>query len=214
MKPFIAQFAQRRAGGTLIEIMFAVTIMTMLIIGIMSAHLLGLREDQWVESKAGASDSSRKVLQQLPRDIKSSKTWFIGNMTSGTNFVIATNSAQGTALQLFESTNGSRYILYYFDLSNSNNNDVHLMRNATNTVWSPVLLASNLVDWLGAGYTFKVEDFNGNMATNAGTSKGYKQVIHTMLQYCLFQYPLTPVGTNGIYDYYKIEFRATPHLPE
>ncbi len=213
MKPLIAQFAPRRAGGTLIEIMFAVTIMTMLIIGIMSAHLLGLREDQWVESKAGASDSSRKVLQQLPRDIKSSKMWFIGNM-SGNTFVIASNSAQGTALQLFESTNGSAYVLYYFDLTYSNNNDVHLMRNATNTVWSPVLLASNLVDWLNAGFTFHVEDFNGNLATNRGTSNGYKQVVHTTLQYCLFQYPLTPVGTNGLYDYYKMEFRATPHLPE
>lgn len=209
----MTQFAQRKAGNTLIEIMFAVTIMTMLIIGIMSAHLLGLREDQWVESKAGASDSSRKVLQQLPKDIKSSKMWFIGNM-SGNSFVIATNSAQGTALQLFETTNGSAYILYYFDLTYSNNSDVHLMRNATNTVWSPVLLASNLVNWLGNGYTFQVEDFNGNLATNAGNSKGYKQLIHTTLQYCLFQYPLTQVGTNGLYDFYKMEFRATPHLPE
>jgi hypothetical protein len=213
MKPSMTQFAQRKAGNTLIEIMFAVTIMTMLIIGIMSAHLLGLREDQWVESKAGASDSSRKVLQQLPKDIKSSKMWFIGNM-SGNSFVIATNSAQGTALQLFETTNGSAYILYYFDLTYSNNSDVHLMRNATNTVWSPVLLASNLVNWLGNGYTFQVEDFNGNLATNAGNSKGYKQLIHTTLQYCLFQYPLTQVGTNGLYDFYKMEFRATPHLPE
>jgi len=213
MKPSKTQFAQRKAGNTLVEIMFAVTIMTMLIIGIMSAHLLGLREDQWVESKAGASDSSRKVLQQLPKDIKSSKMWLIGNM-SGTSFVVASNSSSGTALQLFETTNGSAYILYYFDLTYSNNSDVHLMRNATNTVWSPVLLASNLVNWLGNGYTFQVEDFNGNLMTNAGTSKGYKDVIHTTLQYCLFQYPLTPVGTNGLYDFYKMEFRASPHLPE
>ncbi len=201
------------AGGTLVEIMFASAIMTMLIIAIMAAHLVGLREDQWVETKSGASDSSRKVLQKLPEDIKQAKMWFIGNM-SGTNFVIATNAASGTALKLFESTNGSAYILYYFDLTYSNNNDGHLVRNATNTVWNPVVLASNLVNWLGGGYTFNVENFNGNLMTNDGTSRGWKQVVHTTLQYCQFQYPLTPVGTNGLYDYYKIEFRATPHLPE
>jgi hypothetical protein len=115
---------------------------------------------------------------------------------------------------LNETTNGSAYVLYYFDLSNSNNSDGHLVYNKTNTVWNPVVISSNLVNWLSNGYAFYVEDYNGNIITNSGGSKGYKQVIHVKLQFCLFQYPLTVVGTNGLYDYYKIEFRATPHLPE
>jgi hypothetical protein len=219
MKPHAANIEigcrRQESAGTLIEIMFSSTILCLLVIAIMSAHLVGLREDQWVESKGGASDSSRKILNQLPTDIKGSKMWFIGNMdASGTNFVIATNTAIGTALKLCQTTNGSAFKLYYFDLANSNNSDGHLMYNATNSIWSPVLITSNLVNWLGGGYTFNVEDFSGNMATNYGSSKGYKQVIHTTLQFCLFQYPLTQVGTNGLYDFYKIEFRATPHLPE
>jgi len=207
-----ARAAAGRQASTLIEIMFTVTILVMLIMAIMSAHLVGLREDQWVESKSGASDSSRKILNQLPGNIKSSKMWFIGNM-SGTNFVIATNTAQGTALELCQTTNGSQAIYYYFDLSNSNNSDGHLLTTAS-TNWNPKVVSSNLVNWLGNGYSFNVEDYNGNPATNAGGSKGYKQIIHVTLQFCQFQYPLTVVGTNGLYDYYKIEFRATPHLPE
>jgi hypothetical protein len=212
-RPTQAANRGQRQGSTLIEIMFASTILVMLIIAIMAAHLVGLREDQWVESKSGASDSSRKILNQLPVDIKSSKMWFIGNM-SGTNFVVATNTAQATALELFPTTNSSQpAIIYYFDLSNSNNSDGHLLRGV-NTNWNPVVISSNLVNWLGNGYTFNVENYTGSFATNSGGSKSYKQVIHVILQYCMFQYPLTVVGTNGLYDFYKIEFRATPHLPE
>ena len=58
------------------------------------------------------------------------------------------------------------------------------------------------------------EDFDGKVATNQDGSKAYKHVIHTTLQFCQFLYPLTQVGTNGLYDYYKLEFMATPHLPE
>ena len=203
---------RRKAGMTLVEIMFASALMVVVIVALMSANLMGMREDQWVQSKGGASDSTRKILNQLPMDIKSSKMWFLGNM-SGTNFAMSTNSSQGTAIQLCETTNGSSYILYYFDLSNSNNNDGHLVRISTNAA-TPVVIASNLVNWLGNGYVFVCEDYNGNPATNWGISRTYKDVIHTTLQFCQFQYPLTQVGSNGLYDYYKIEFKATPHLPE
>jgi len=202
----------RNAGMTLVELMFASAIMVVVIAALMSANLMGMREDQWVQSKGGASDSTRKILNQLPYDIKRSKMWFLGTM-SGTNFSMITNNSQGTAIQLFQTTNGSTNIIYYFDLSNSNNNDGHLVRFPSDYP-TPVVIASNLVNWLGKGYSFVCEDYNGNSATNLGISKTYKDVIHTTLQFCQFQYPLTVVGSNGLYDYYKIEFKATPHLPE
>jgi hypothetical protein len=82
------------------------------------------------------------------------------------------------------------------------------------TNWNPVVCASNLVNWLGLGYSFNLEDYSGKPATNDANDTTYKCIIHLDLQFCLFRYPLTPVGTNGLYDYYKMEFRATPHLPE
>ncbi len=203
---------RRLAGGTLIETIFAVSLLVVVVMALMSAHLIGLREDQWVESKSGASDTSRRILNQLPVDVRSSKMWFIGSI-SGTNFNIVTNNSQATALELFETTNGSQAIIYYFDLSNSNNSDGHLLRT-TSTNWNPIVVCSNLVNWLGGGYSFNVEDYNGSPATNDATTKSYKRIIHVALQFCQFQYPLTQVGTNGLYDYYKMEFKVTPHLPE
>jgi len=208
------QRVRRRAdlAHTLIEMMFAMGVLVLVILALMSAHLMGMREQQWVESKSGASDTSRRLLNQLPVDIRSSKMWFIGSM-SGSTFSIITNSSQGTALRLFQTTNGSQSITYYFDLGAASASDGHLVRVTTSNT-TPVVVASNLVNWLGNGYTFNVEDYNGSPATNDADSNSYKCIIHVMLQFCQFQYPLTQVGTNGLYDYYKIEFKVTPHLPE
>ncbi len=197
-------------GHTLIEMMFAVSMLIVVVMALMASHLLGLRQAQLVESKCGASDSTRRILQQLPTDIRSAKMWNIGSL-SGTNFTANPNgtSQTGTALQLCQTTNGSIYTLYYFDLSDSNNSNIKLW-STTSTNWNPVVLASNLINTT----YFTAENYNGVIQTNDGTSKSYKNVIHTTLQFCQFQYPLTQVGSNCLYDSYQMDFRATPHLPE
>ena len=151
MKIFTAQSnlpwhrERRLAGFNLIEVMFASAMLIVVIMALLSAHLIGLRLDQLVESKAGASESSRRALNQLPMDIRSAKMWNIGNI-SGTNFVniVDGQSQQGTALELFESTNGSQYILYYFDTSDVANSNGKLLRTLS-TSWNPVVIASNLI---------------------------------------------------------------------
>lgn len=199
-----------RRAYTLLEVMMASGILVIVIAALLSAQLIGLREDQVVESKAGASDSSRRVLNQLPADIRSAKLWFIGDVSGNTFTPIAAGSAQqGTALELFETTNGSPSVIYYFDLTGAANSNTKLMRT-TNLNNTASIMASNLI----TSPYFRAEDYNGNIATNEGTSKAYKNVIHATLQFCQFEYPMTQVSTNGLYDYYKMEFKATPHLPE
>ena len=197
------------AGFTLVEMMFSMGIFVVVIMALLASHLLGLREDQLLESKCGASDSTRRTLQQLPVDIRSAKMWDLGNM-SGSTFIANSNGAPqtGTALQLYLTTNGSQFVVYYFDASVTNNGK--LWRNSSSSNWNPVLMTSNLINTL----YFTAENYNGVMQTNEGTSKSYKNVVHATLQFCQFQYPLTQVGTNGLYDYYRMDFRATPHLPE
>jgi hypothetical protein len=68
------------------------------------------------------------------------------------------------------------------------------------------VVASNLINSL----YFTSESFNG---TNQCLAT-YKSVIHTTLQFCEFVYPLTRVGSNYMFDYYRIDCRATPHLPD
>ncbi len=206
----------RPRAFTLVEMIFSVSVFSMVALALVAAHILGLRENQLIESKCGASDSSRRALSKLPEDIHSSKMWKVGNISAPfTNFTaIADNTAQiGNALQLFQTTNNSLFIIYYFDLTDAANNDGRLCRYTSSSP-TPVCLASNLVNWLTNGYSFVAEDYTGTTSTNEGSSRAYKCMIHAKLQFAEFQYPLTPVGTNGLYDYYKMEFKATPHLPE
>ena len=186
--------------------MFASFVIMMVVGALLTAQLVGLRLGQLVDSKSGASDASRRALQQLPVDIHSAKSWQIGSLT-GTNFSGITNgTVQGAALQLCQTSAGTQYIIYYFTNVAANNGV--LFRTSTAN-WNPTVVASNLINTL----YFTDENYNGVVQTNFN-GQSYKGLIHVILQFCQFQYPLTQVGTNGLYDYYKLEFKATPHLPE
>lgn len=198
---------------TLLEMMITVGVMAVVIGGLLSANFLGLREERLMESKAGASETARRSVNQLLYDIKAAKGFDIGTMAGGTNFIAITNGTfQGTALKLYciaISSNSvvdpTRYILYYFDTTLAANQDGTMWRlNSTNG--AAVMMLSNLMNTL----YFTSEDYLGRTQS----VRTYKGVVHATLQFSQFQYPLTPVGTNGLFDYYRIECRATPHIPD
>jgi len=206
--------AQRRQRGmTLLEMMITMAVMGVVIGGVLSANFLGMRQERLMESKAGASETARRSVNQLLYDVRAAKGFDIGTMAGGTNFVAITNGTfQGAAIKLYciaISTNAaidpSRYILYYFDNSQASTLNGMLWRyNSTNGVAK--IMVSNLINTL----YFTSEDYLGRTQS----VRTYKGVIHATLQFSQFQYPLTPVGTNGLFDYYRIECRATPHIPD
>ena len=202
----------RRLGMTMIEMMFTFLLMGVVIGGVLSANFLGLREGRLMESKAGASDAARRYINQLLYDIRAAKGFDIGTM-SGTNFTAITNGTyQGPGLKLYTvavSTNqvvdATRYTLYWVDPSQTNSGNGMLWRlNSTNG--TAIIIVSNLINTL----YFTSEDYLGNTQS----VRTYKGVIHATLQFSQFQYPLTPIGSNGLFDYYRIDCRATPHIPD
>ncbi len=203
---------RRQQGMSLIEMMFTMLLMTVVIAGLLSANFLGWREENLMETKAGANDAARRAVGQLLYDIRAAKGFDIGTM-GGTNFTAITNgNVQGAGLKLYQiviTTNqlidASRYILYYFDPSQSNNNNGILWKfNSTNG--TPAIVVSNLINTL----YFTSEDYLGNTQT----VRTYKSVVHAQLQFSQFLYPYVPVGSNGLYDYYRMDCRATPHIPD
>jgi hypothetical protein len=101
--------------------------------------------------------------------------------------------------------NVNTYILYYFDSNNVASLDGHLcyVNSATG---SNQIVVSNLI----APLYFNCEDFTG--ATQKYSS--YNSVIHATFNFSQFQYPTTPIGSNGLFNSYHLEVRATPHLPD
>jgi len=207
--------AKRLAAMTLVEMMISMSLMLLVIGGLVAANLIGLSECQYLSAKAGASNTSRRAVDEMLNDIRMAKGYALGSIsgTNYTSFTALTNGPyQGTSLQLYPiliSTNDSidytKYILYTFDTSQSSNSD-GVLRRYTSTNALSTVVASNLINTL----SFTSENYNG---TNQ-YSITYKSVVHATLQFCEFVYPLTMVGSNYLFDYYRIDCRATPHLPD
>jgi hypothetical protein len=125
-----------------------------------------------------------------------------------TNYTILSNQTlRGQALKICLTTNTSQFILYYFitnqaaaiDGFNSGTNE---LRRATNNSNDYDVITQNLV----SNAVFTAEDYSGNPLTGLNNHP----VIGVWLQFYQFKYPLTRVGSNYLYDNFKIEFKATP----
>src|SRR5215471_14557581 len=103
-------------GLTMVEMMVTMAIFIMLVAAFISANIFGMRYDQLVCSKLGASEQSRRSFQQLTSDIRASKIWRIGtgNQTSFTPLSNATLLI-GNSIQLNLTTDTNLYIRYYFE---------------------------------------------------------------------------------------------------
>jgi prepilin-type N-terminal cleavage/methylation domain-containing protein len=212
IKPSSLAAVRHRAGMTLVEVMCASALMVVVVAGALSAHFVGLRESQLLESKAGANDTARRAVNQLLHDIRAAKGYYVGTM-AGTNFTAITNGVyQGAGLILYPmviNTNqvldSSQYILYYFDSSQAASGNGMLWR-LTSATGVPTVTVSNLINTL----YFTSEDYLGNTQT----VRSFKGIVHATFQFSQFLYPITPVGSNGLFNYYMIDCRATPHLPD
>jgi hypothetical protein len=63
---------------------------------------------------------------------------------------------------------------------------------------------------------FRIEDYAGNpVSFNVDTNiaSTYKAVVHVVMEFCEYQYPLTRVGPGYFYDYYRLDLRAARHAP-
>jgi len=194
--------------------MITVSLMVMVILGVLSANFFGLREDQLIEAKGGMNDSSRRAIGEMMHDIRAAKGYDIGNISTSTNFLAYANgtSMQGTAVRLYtaifstnQAINFTNYIIYYFNTNNAASSDGILYRMTASSS-TPTVVVSNLVN----SFTFSSEFYTGGVQN----VKTYKGIVHTTLQFCQFQYPKATVGTNGLFQSYRIDCRATPHLPD
>jgi len=192
--------APRQRAFTLIEMAVTSAIFSLVILATVYTQIFGLKQDELAQSKLGASDASRKGFGQMGLDVRSAKIWSVGNV-SGTNYVVVPNGTaqQGTAVRLSLTTDTNYFIQYYFD---TNQGALYRQHNG----YATSMVATNLT---GSLY-FKAEDYTGALQT----VQSHKAVIHVMLQFAQYQYPKVIVGSGFLYDYYKLEFRLTPHVPD
>lgn len=204
-RPSLHSGSNRPAGArralTLVEMMVAMSVFSLVVIGMISAHLFGLRQDGLVNSKLGANDESRRALNRLTGDIRAAKLWRVGTGTE-TSFSPMTNGTaqQGNALQLSFTTDTNSYVRYFFDANNN-----QLCRTVSGSSGHTVVAR-----YLTNNMFFRAEDYLGNLKTDLS----YKYVVRVFMEFHQFSYPLTRVGPGYLYDRYKMEFKITPHCPD
>jgi prepilin-type N-terminal cleavage/methylation domain-containing protein len=196
-----------RQAFTLVEVMISMGIFSMVTLGMISLHLFGQRQDQLVQSKLGASDQSRRALNLLTDDIRAAKIYSIGNGSSAAFTAIANGTAQqGNAVKLQPTTATNTYIVYYFDTTARK---LYRQRSGS-PLPARTLIASGLTNVSANSMSFRGENYRGVTQTDL-THKG---VVSVLLEFAEYQYPYTQVGPGLQYDYYKMEFKLTPHVPD
>jgi len=166
--------------------MIAGTLSVIVVMAIIAAHLIGLRESQWVESKAGADENFAAGAQPVAdghpggQDVVYRKhEW--NHFHQHHKWHVAA----GDSVAAFFNHQRQHPICALLFLICPMPRTTRQIDAVDKFQHPAVVMASNLVNWLSNGYSFSAENYNGNVSTNDG-SRAYKNVIHTTLQFCMF----------------------------
>jgi hypothetical protein len=196
IRPAAPRSLTSRAAFTLAEIMTAMGLFSLVVIGVVSSQLFGMRMFNVTSTRVAASENARKVLNSVRDDIRSGKILYVGNGSSAGFTNIARNGLrQGNALQIHPTTDTNVFIRYYLDL------DSQSFQRTTSGSEQVQVLAPYLTNQIA----FVAEDFAGRTLTNDQNNR----VIKMVLDFYQWEFPVARVGAGAFYDYYHLQTRIT-----
>jgi hypothetical protein len=185
-----------RSAFTLAEIMTAMGLFSLVVIGVVYSQLFGMRLFNITSTRVAASDNARKVLNRVRDDIRSGKLLYVGNGSSAGFTNIALNGLrQGNALQICPTTDTNVFIRYYLDAA------TQTLRRTTSGTGQVQVLAPYLTNQT----VFIAEDFGGHTLTNDQNNR----VIKMVLDFYQWEFPAAQVGVGAFYDSYHLQTRIT-----
>jgi hypothetical protein len=194
--------AKTVSAMTLIEMMLAFGVFTMMMTALFALHLFGFKMNQLTLSKLGASDNAREGFGRLLGDVRSSSGYQIGTLATNvpyTNFTSAASGSNwvGNALKLSYGTTTNQ-IIYFFHPTN------YALCRYTNGVSGYFQVVSGITNTA----QFRSEDYQGAVQSSSNA----QSVVSVFMEFYQLQYPMTHIGTgsNYLYDYYRLEFKAAP----
>ena len=186
---------------TLNELMIAMAIFLLVIAGVVSSHLFGLRMLQFAQSNIGSTETTRKAFDQLVSDVRSAKTVRIGSGTFTTFTEIGVSTQQqGSAVQINSSTNTNFFIRYYLDST------AKQLKRMTNNAATNTIVANSISN----SVLFASESYAGTVLTNRQNSG----VLAITLRFSQLEYPAVPVGPGYHYDSYQVQTRVARRASE
>ena len=177
-------------GFTLPELLVAVAIFSVVLTGVLFAHVFGLSMFQVTKAKLSTTDDTRKVLGKLAGEIRTCRTTTVGNVKAGVfEALMDGETQQGTALMIRPSTNASKFVIYFVNPSDQT------FRRTTSTPGSAVILAESVTNL----FVFSARNHAGTVLTNRQNNR----VIHVNLEF------YQPRSHFHVADYYKLETSVT-----
>jgi type II secretory pathway pseudopilin PulG len=177
-------------GFTLPELLIAVTVFILLIGGILSAHIFGLRLFQITESKLNTTEAARQAIGKMAEEIQTCKSTLIGNVNNAVFAALLDGQTQqGTGLLIYPTTNHASYIVYFVNPSDQS------FRRTTSQPGTATVLAESITNTV----IFRGQDYLGNVLTNNQNNR----VIHFCLEFYQPNHYLRDA------DHYKLETSVT-----
>lgn len=166
------------------------TVFLLVVGGIVSANLFGLRMFQITETKLNVTTWSRQTIEQITGEIHACNSLSILTIDTNGNStgLLDGETQQGNALQIYPTANTNNYIVYFVNLADQT---FRRTDQSSNTV----ILADSVTNTIA----FSAQDFSGNVLTNIQNN----QVIHLTLEF--YQPERFMQGA----DYYKLETAVT-----
>jgi Tfp pilus assembly protein PilV len=158
------------AGFTLPEALIATALFAMLVLGIVSVNLFGLRWYQVGQNKMVTTDAAREAVGRMSDELRNCDNAFVGNVTNGSFIAHVDGEAQtGNGLVIYATTNTNSFVLYYVNATNQSFN------RFTTDLATNIIIAHSVTNT----NVFQVQDYLGNVQTNNQNNR----VIYCSLQF-------------------------------
>lgn len=183
-------------GFTLMELMVAMAVFTLLTAGVLSSHLTGMRMRKLTEAKLSGTASGRRALNEISEKVRTAKLLSVGTGDEASFKPVQVSAAQaGNALQICGTTNTQVFTRYYVDSAEKS-----LMRVSSDDL-APTIIARDITNTV----VFTAEDFRGTVLTNSQNNR----VIRMVLDFHQWVHPLAKADGGAVYEFSRVQTRIT-----
>ena len=185
----------RRLAGpigafTLVEVLITMVLFSLLLSGIISGTVYGLKMCEQTKAKLTRSDEARAAIRKLADEIRSSKMLHVGTVGADGVFraVLDGQPQTGSALLIYPTTNTTQFTVYFLNADKT-------FRRTTSVTANAMALAASVTN----AVIFRATDYLGNVLSNTQS----KRVIHANLEF------FKAKGQSPTDGYYKLETAVT-----
>ena|SRR2546423_1675601 len=186
----------KHSGFTLTEMLIALGLLSLVVLGGTYSHLLGLRMSTITQSKLLTAQFARAALNDTRDEIRSAQTVYVGNGTKTSfTFLPANAPRQGNAVQIYLTTDTNDFIRYYVDATDQT------LRRITKGSTNAAVIGNYVTNLIA----FTAEDFAGRAMTNDQDNI----VVRMNLDFLKLDYAVLDARGRKVTDYYRVQTRTT-----